>query len=210
MKTIFFILSLLLFGLVVQSQNISPLIIAMPDDMLNGVALDQRKLLITPENDSSQVEIVNAMGDTIKRIGFSDDFIALQTSKIGTLQIKLLPLVNNSQIVGVITTVCGPVCDSHIDFYATDWKPLNQSNLFPEINKNNFLKDDIDRESEAFKNAAAVLDMTPIKLNFSATDKNITVVYDIRKYLSKEDYESLLPFLKEKPLTYTWDKFGYK
>lgn len=210
MKKICFILSLLAMTLGLQAQNIAPLVIAMPDDMLVGITLDQRKLLISPESDTAQVAVVNVMGDTVKRLGFSEDFISLQTSNPGTLQVKLLPLVNNTQILGLITTVCGPACDSKIDFYTTDWKPLAQSDLFPQISKDDFLKNDIDRTSEAFQNAYATLDMTPVKLSFSATDKNITAVYDIKSYLSKQDYDQILPFLKETPVVYTWDKFAYK
>lgn len=210
MKKICFILSLLAMTLGLQAQNIAPLVIAMPDDMLVGITLDQRKSLISPESDTAQVAVVNVMGDTVKRLGFSEDFISLQTSNPGTLQVKLLPLVNNTQILGLITTVCGPACDSKIDFYTTDWKPLAQSDLFPQISKDDFLKNDIDRTSEAFQNAYATLDMTPVKLSFSATDKNITAVYDIKSYLSKQDYDQILPFLKETPVVYTWDKFAYK
>lgn len=209
MKKIFFILSLLITGLV-QAQNISPLVIAMPDDMLIGITLDQRKLLIAPENDTTDILVVNAVGDTVKRLGFSEDFISLQTSKVGNLQVKLLPLVNNTQIIGVITTVCGPACDSRINFYTTDWQPLAQSDLFSETTKESFIKSGVDRNSEAFLNVYATLDMTPVKLSFSATDRNVSAVYDIKKYLSKEDYEQLLPFLKEAPVTYTWDKFVYR
>lgn len=210
MKKICFILSLLAMTLGLQAQNIAPLVIAMPDDMLVGITLDQRKSLISLESDTAQVAVVNVMGDTVKRLGFSEDFISLQTSNPGTLQVKLLPLVNNTQILGLIRTVCGPACDSKIDFYTTDWKPLAQSDLFPQISKDDFLKNDIDRTSEAFQNAYATLDMTPVKLNFSATDKNITAVYDIKNYLSKQDYDQILPFLKETPVVYTWDKFAYK
>lgn len=210
MKKIFFLFSLLLTCLAAQAQNISPLVIAMPDELLVGITLDQRKLLITPAKDTAQIAVVNVMGDTVKRLGFSEDFISLQTSKAGTLQVKLLPLVNNTQIIGVITTVCGPACDSRINFYTTDWQPLAQSDLFPQLTRDSFLKSDIDRNSEEFQNAYATLDMTPVKLNFSATDKNVTAVYDIKNYLSKEDYKLVLPFLKDTPLVYTWDKFVYR
>lgn len=210
MKKIVYTFSLLLIGLAAQAQNIAPLIIGMPDDMLIGVTLEQRKQLIAPEKDTVEAVVVNTMGDTVRRLDFSDDYIALQTSKVGTLQLKLLSLVNNSQIIGVITTVCGPACDSKIDFYTTDWNPLGQPELFPRINKDTFLKANIDRSSDDFLNAYASLDMTPVKLNFSPSDKNITATYDIKNYLSKEDYEQLKPFLKDTPQVYQWDKFAFK
>lgn len=210
MKKIVYIISLLFIGLAVQAQNIAPLIIGMPDNMLIGVTLEQRKQLIVPVKDTAEAVVVNAMGDTVKRLGFTEDYISLQTSKVGTLQVKLLSLVNNSQIIGVITTVCGPACDSRIDFYTTDWNPLGQPDLFPRISKDTFLKSDVDRTSDDFLNAYASLDMTPIKLNFSPSDKNVVAVYDIKSYLSKDDYEKLKPFLKDTPQVYTWDKFAFK
>ncbi|PXV67552.1 uncharacterized protein DUF3256 [Dysgonomonas alginatilytica] len=210
MKKIVYIISLFFLGLAAHAQNIAPLVIGMPDNMLIGVTLEQRKQLIVPEKDTAGAVIVNAVGDTVKRLGFTDDYIALQTSKVGTLQVKLLSLVNNSQIIGVITTVCGPACDSRIDFYTTDWNPLGQPDLFPPITKDTFLKNDIDRTSDDFLNAYASLDMTPVKLEFSPSDKNVTAIYDIKNYLSKDDYEILKPFLKDTPQVYTWDKFAYK
>lgn len=197
-------------GLLAQSQNIAPLVIGMPDDMLVGVTLEQRKQLIVAENDTVEAIAVNVLGDAVKRLDFTDDYIAFQTSKAGTLQLKLLPLVNNSQIIGVITTVCGTACDSRIDFYTTDWSPLKQSDLFPQITKDSFLKSDIDKTTDDFRNAYAALDMTPVKLSFSKSDKNITAVYDIKSYLSKDDYEKLKPFLKDTPQIYKWDKFAYQ
>lgn len=210
MKKTILLFSFLISLLTLQAQDISPIVIAMPDDLLTGVSLDQRKELIAPADDTTQVSIADVMGNEVKRLGFSSDFISLQTSEAGVLQIKLLPLVNNTQIIGVITTVCGRACDSRIDFYTTDWKPLSTTGMLPKIDKDSFLKPDVDRNSDAFKNAYSALNITFVKLNFSPTDKSVTATYDIKAYLSKPEYEQVAPFLIEEPLVYKWDKFAYK
>ena len=177
MKKILSALFILLPLISTKAQDIAALVVTMPDNMTIGVTVDQKKELAVAETDSieKKVFVINAVGDSIERLAYSDDYISFKTSDAGTLQIKLLPLVNNTNIVGVITTVCGDLCDSRIDFYTTSWQPLDKSTLFPTINKNSFLKKDIDRNSVDYVNASAPVDLTPVTYNFSVKDKNITV-----------------------------------
>lgn len=212
MKKILFVLFILLPLISTKAQDIAALVVTMPDNMTIGVTLDQKKELAVAEPDSieKKVFVINAVGDSIERLAYSDDYFKLKTSDAGTLEIKLLPLVNNTNIVGVITTVCGDVCDSRIDFYTTSWQPLDKSTLFPEINKESFLKKDIDRNSPDYKNASAPVDMTPLKYSFSENDKNITVEYQLENYLAADDYKAMKPYLITQPKVFEWNKFAYK
>lgn len=212
MKKILSALFILLPLISTKAQDIAALVVTMPDNMTIGVTLDQKKELAVAETDSieKKVFVINAVGDSIERLAYSDDYISLKTSDAGTLQIKLLPLVNNTNIVGVITTVCGDLCDSRIDFYTTSWQPLDKSTLFPTINKDSFLKKDIDRNSVDYVNASAPVDMTPVTYNFSEKDKNITVEYQLENYLAADDYKAIQPYLNTEPKIFEWNKFAYK
>lgn len=212
MKKILSALFILLPLISTKAQDIAALVVTMPDNMTIGVTVDQKKELAVAETDSieKKVFVINAVGDSIERLAYSDDYISLKTSDAGTLQIKLLPLVNNTNIVGVITTVCGDLCDSRIDFYTTSWQPLDKSTLFPTINKDSFLKKDIDRNSVDYVNASAPVDMTPITYNFSEKDKNITVEYQLENYLAADDYKCIQPYLNTEPKIFEWNKFAYK
>lgn len=212
MKKILSALFILLPLISTKAQDIAALVVTMPDNMTIGVTVDQKKELAVAETDSieKKVFVINAVGDSIERLAYSDDYISLKTSDAGTLQIKLLPLVNNTNIVGVITTVCGDLCDSRIDFYTTSWQPLDKSKLFPTINKDSFLKKDIDRNSVDYVNASAPVDMTPVTYNFSEKDKNITVEYQLENYLAADDYKAIQPYLNTEPKIFEWNKFAYK
>ncbi len=212
MKKILSALFILLPLISTKAQDIAALVVTMPDNMTIGVTVDQKKELAVAETDSieKKVFVINAVGDSIERLAYSDDYISLKTSDAGTLQIKLLPLVNNTNIVGVITTVCGDLCDSRIDFYTTSWQPLDKSTLFPTINKDSFLKKDIDRNSVDYVNASAPVDMTPVTYNFSEKDKNITVEYQLENYLAADDYKAIQPYLNTEPKIFEWNKFAYK
>lgn len=212
MKKILSALFILLPLISTKAQDIAALVVTMPDNMTIGVTVDQKKELAVAETDSieKKVFVINAVGDSIERLAYSDDYISLKTSDAGTLQIKLLPLVNNTNIVGVITTVCGDLCDSRIDFYTTSWQPLDKSTLFPTINKDSFLKKDIDRNSVDYVNASAPVDLTPVTYNFSEKDKNIRVEYQLENYLAADDYKAIQPYLNTEPKIFEWNKFAYK
>ncbi len=210
MKKIIIIFSILFISIGINAQNtISTIFIAMPDDLLIGISADQRAELVA-EADSTEVIVESAIKEDIERTALTDDYIALKTSDAGTLEIKLLPLVNDTDIVGVITTVCGPACDSRIDFYTTTWQPLAQNDLFPVKDKSWFLKDNSEEDISTKENAVSVLDMTPIKLSFEADTKNVKAEYDVENYLSSEDYALLEPFLVKEPIVLKWDKLSFK
>lgn len=212
MKKILSILLIIYPFIATNAQDIAALVVTMPDNMLIGVNLDQKKELAVAEADSieKKIYVINAVGDSIERLAYSDDYVMLKTSDAGILEIKLLPLVNNTNIVGVITTVCGQVCDSRIDFYTTSWQPLDKSTLFPNITKESFLKNDADRNSIDFQNAIAPVDMTPVKYNFSDKDKNITAEYQLENYLAGDDYKAIKPYMNTQPKVFEWNKFAYK
>jgi len=211
MKKIIILLASVFITLTAYTQtDISSLILTIPDNLLIGLDKEQKNELVAIDPDSTGVLIKSKLNDDIERLALTNDYIAIKTSDIGTLEIKLLPLVNNSEIIAVITTVCGPACDSRIDFYTTSWEPLSQSNLFPVKDKAWFLSKDADTKSDLVKNAYAVLDMTPIKLSFSPESKDVVAEYDIENYLYADDYKLLEPYLTKEPKVFKWDKFSYK
>lgn len=210
MKYVSIILFAFLFNITMYAQdNISSVVVNMPEGVLIGVTAEQKGELIIP-SDTAEVSVINAINEKVERIAFSDDYIALKTSDVGILQIKLLPLVNNTNIVGVITTVCGEACDSRIDFYTTAWQPLPRENMLPSINKDLFIKQDTDKNSEIYRNAVAALDFNPIKLAFSPDNYDLKADYEIKHYLSKDDYKLLEPFLTDGSKIFQWDKMSFK
>lgn len=192
----------------VKAQDIASVIFSIPDELTLKIPDDQKERLAELSDDT--VTVSNILGENVERLGISKDYVAIKTSSIGTLQIKLLPLINNSYIIGVIRTVCDMACDSQIDFYTTDWKHLSTAELFPKKDKEWFLNAAADRQSFEFKNAYGALDMTPVKYTFSPNDNTVTAEYDIKKYLSSDDYHLLEPFLSTDVITFRWDRTSFK
>lgn len=210
MRKIIYTILLFIATTSISSQEISSVFLSMPDNIIFGLEAAQKDLLISNPNDTTDLKIDRGTFSELKRLAISADYISLQTSDAGTTQIKLLPLINDSKIICVVKTVCGKICDSQVQFYTTKWLPIVQGELLPKINKDLFIKAESDRNSQDFENAYKYLDMNPFKIELSPTDTSMKITYDIKDYLSEEDYKKIQPFLMEEPISLTWDKTSYK
>ena len=211
MKKVLSIIFLLSTIISLSAQDITSVFLSAPDNLIFGLDAEAKDKLIANRNDTSTIEVPSSLGGKVQRIGMSDDFIEVRTSSAGTIQMKLLPLVNNTYIVSVVTTVCGKACDSKINFYTTDWKPLsNSATLFPKLNSDMFIKSGTNRTEENFINAFAALDMTPMKIELNGNDTSAKVYLDIESYLTKTDYDKIKPYLTDEPKVFNWDKTSFK
>lgn len=211
MKKILFALLISICSFSLSAQELSTLILSMPNNVIMGIEADQ-KIMLTDNNvlDTTLVKIQTPIYESIVRTAYTPDYIALKTSEAGTTQIKLLPLINDSKILCVIKTVSGKISDSSISFYTTNWQPIRPESIFPVKSIDWFLKPDIDKTSDEYKNVTAVIDMLPVVLSFNEKDDSITATFDIKGYLSEEDYKNLQPYLSESPKKLEWNKTTYK
>lgn len=192
----------------IKAQDISEVFLTMPETIIPGLEAEQKYQLISKDSDSVNVE--TSIYEDIVRTGFSDNFIALKTSNAGTTQIKLLPLINDSKIICVIKTVSAKMSDSDISFYTTKWMPIETASLLPRITLDWFIKVDVDRNSQEFKNAMASIDLQPFKIETFAENTTLSIETDLENYLSDDDYKRVKPFLIEEAKKLNWDKISYK
>lgn len=209
-KTIATLFFLSFYTAIFAQESIDSIVLNMPDEIIFGLQTSQKEFLLTNPDDSAQIKVATNLYPQLTRSSFSKDYIRIKTSAAGDVQIKLLPLINNSKIVCVVKTVCGQICDSRIQFYTTNWQPIDSSTLFPEISIERFINTESDHENSSYKNAVSELDISPMKITLSANDDNATVEYDIKQYLSKEDYKIVEPYLTNKPIILSWDKRSFK
>lgn len=210
MKKILFGISLFFIaGSSVWGQDITTVFSAIPNSVIFGLDADEKDKLLD-KTDTSKLVVESSVYSGIERKAMTDDYISLQTSSSSNIQIKLLPLINDSKIVCVVRTVCGKACDSQVKFYTTSWAGIDNMGLMPLVSINDFISSNADKDSEAFKNAYAALDMNPVKIILSETENTATIESDIKSYLSKDDYEKIEPFLTKEPKILTWNKNEFK
>lgn len=163
------------------------------------------------DNPQDPVRITSsALYTNIERKAISDDYISVQTSNAGNIQIKLLPLVNDSYIICVVTTVCGLFCDSQMAFYTDKWKPITSQDLMPGINPEWFLKDDQDKNSEAYDQAKKSLtQLLPVQCILHPDNLELDLKINPKAYVDMNTYATIKPFLIDNSKKLIWNKKSF-
>lgn len=209
MKRLIFTWLICAFTLNLNAQDMASVFSSMPDQYIPQLEGAWRKDLIDLYKSGKEARLENTMNGFSRLDSLTSDYLLLEATEKSSIEMKLLPLVNKTYVVGMITTVKGPVPDSRIQFFTTDWEPLETADLFEIPTGKWYLKKGVDEEEEAFQMATSRLDMDLVQYKFSSEDCTLTAIYTTPEYLSKEDREILIPYLA-KPLVYKWKKHHFK
>ncbi len=190
---------------IVEAQQVGDLFKAMPPELLPGVSEGNKTMLLV---DSGKTTVPYPLGEIVKE-AYGNDYLRLQTSKIGTLQLKLLPVSEDSVVVCLIKTVCGNVCDSHISFYTSEWKKLDKEAFLPTISAEIFLNSS-QKKSKNDKYAVSLPDIYPISATFNETGTDLTLTFHYKERLAEEQIQQLEPLLKGDSLVLTWKNGSFR
>ncbi len=127
-----------------NAQNVSSVFGNMPKDLMLLVDSIPRQDLIDLYKSNLPAHVKDKLNGKITLNSLNEDFIELRAGNF-SVQIALLKLVNDSKIVCLIQTVCAPVCDSRLNFYTVDWKPLDTSDFILPADTSWFIKDETDK-----------------------------------------------------------------
>ena len=197
---IFSCVSVLGFG-----QRVADVFKTMPADILPGFSEADKTMLLV----DTGLRIVPYPLGNIEKIKYSDSFLQLKTSDIGTFQLKLLPLVNNTKIICVIKTVCGKACDSDIRFYSTQWEKIDENTLLPTMSAASFF-DKQNQGSKEYEYALSLLDVEPVSAVFCDDSDDLILTLNYKAYLSEENIAKIKPFIKQDFITLHWTKTSFR
>jgi len=204
MKRFFVFLTGVFLFFPVSAQDMATFFIKMPDRYLPHLEDAWRKDLVDMYKSGKPAVLENTMTGQSVLQKLTTDYLYLQSTERSTLEIRFLPLINNTFIACVITTVYAPVADSRIVFFTTEWQPLPTSEIWTPAEADSFFKDDICRNDEHYLEVRSKFDMDLIQYHLSPEQLTLEAVYTTPDYLSSEERERVKPFLKEMPIVYTW------
>ena len=210
MKRVLIIVWLAFCVFQLKAQNMAEVFVSMPDEYVPQLEDAWRKDLVDLYNSGENAQLKNNMNGTSRLVKLTKDYLLLESTERTTLELKLLPLVNNTFIICKIITVKAPVADSRIAFFSPDWKPLNASDLLEPVTAGWFIREDVDKTSIAFQEATSRLDMDLFEYKLSPDDYTLTQIYTTPQYTDKETQKKLKSFLKDSPKVYTWTKSYFK
>ncbi len=210
MKRLLYTLLFCIGSLGIYAQEMDALFVAMPDQYIPQLENAWRKDLVDLYRSGKQARLQNTMNGYSSLDTLTSDFLRLQVTDRSQVEMKLLPLVNNSQVLCVVTTVSGPVPDSRINFYTTAWEPLDVADFYKPVEAEWFFNEDSDRESLSFIDATSRLDIDLRKYTLSPENLTLTEEYTTPLYLGKTDRKRVEAYLKKSPKIYTWEKVRFK
>jgi len=193
----------------IQAQTISELFIKSPQAEFLTLTNSDRLDLLDMYKAGQKAVVKNLLDDTCSLISLKDNYMQLVIGK-NTTEIFILPMINDSKIVGLIQTVCAPVCDSRLEFYTTTWKKIDNSAFITLAGKNDFLKEGINPEDENIKNALIPLDISLMQLHYEPDKQELHQFYTTPEYLSETDMAKAMPYLNGAPKQFKWNQIRFE
>lgn len=210
MKRFLLLIGLSAFFFGVKAQDMATLFASMPDQKIPQLEHAWRKDLIDLYRADKEARLKNTMNGYSHLRKLTPDYLLLQSTERSTIEMKLLPLVNNTHIVCVVTTVNGPVADSRVEFFTTEWQPLPADDLFTPVTSDAFLNPDADKTDPDYPYALSRLDMDLVHYQLSPDQLTLTAVYTTPLYLGSDDREKVKPFLLSSPVVMQWEKSHFR
>ena len=186
------------------AQDMKSVFVAMPDSITPLLTKVNREDFIDFLDSNMKAEVKNRFGNVAEMKVLTDDYTLVQTSEVGTLELKLLPVNDSTKVVCMVRTVCASACDSDVRFYSSDWKEELEADIFlkkPSVNAFFLPKDTISEEGALSCKKA---DMHLMKASLSKDDTSLAFLYMTPDYLNKEDKEKLLSYLRKDPIVLRW------
>ena len=186
------------------AQNMKSVFIAMPDSITPLLTKVNKEDCVDFLDSHMKAEVKNRFDGTAEMKVLTEDYTLVQTSEIGTLEMKLLPVNDSTKVVCMVKTVCASGCDSDVRFYASDWsKELSMDDFLqrPDVEAFYFPQDSVTEEYTLIRKKA---DMDLMKASLSKDDASLTFIYTTPEYMNKDDKEKLLPYLRKEPIVLQW------
>jgi hypothetical protein len=194
----------------VVAQDMKSVFVAMPDSVTPLLTKVNREDCIDFLDSNMKAVVKNRFGNVAEMKVLTDDYVLMQTSEVGTLEMKLLPLADSTKVICMVKTVNVPVADSSVRFYTSDWSQQLDVKEFLQLPSMDafFLPNDSLKDEAILTRKKA--DMHLMKAQLSKEDTFLTFTYTTPDYLNEEDREKLLPHLRKEPIVLRWSEGKFR
>lgn len=194
----------------VVAQDMKTVFVAMPDSVTPLLTKVNREDCIDFLDSNMKAVVKNRFGNVAEMKVLTDDYVLMQTSEVGTLEMKLLPLADSTKVICMVKTVNVPVADSSVRFYTSDWSQQLDVKEFLQLP----LMDAFFLPNDSLKDEAILTrkkaDMHLMKAQLSKEDTSLTFTYTTPDYLNEEDREKLLSHLRKEPIVLRWSEGKFR
>ena len=185
------------------AQTVDKFYVNMPDG-LNPILSKQNRMEMLEYHKAKSVDsIANRFGNMAHLISLDtlNNHLVVKNTENSTFEMKVIGTKDSVKIIGVIRTVCGPICQSSIAFYDTAWNQIPQQFEMPKA------VDWLDAEKISMatvdkawiSNALAV---NFISLSFNAVEQKIIAKNNSLDFLAEIDRKIITAFVIDKTLVF--------
>ncbi len=187
-----------------QAQEMKDVFINMPDSISGVLTKMNREDCVDFLASNMKAQVTNLYDRQSELTALTNDYLFLQATPQSSWEMKLLPVNDSTKIVCFIRSVCAPVCDSKVEFYTTDWQPLEKSNYLQQPVADSFFlpADSIHADSLATLRKEA--DLTFLKASLSPDNTSLSYVYTTLDFVRKETSDKLRAYIRKSPIRYEW------
>ncbi len=195
-KLLFFVI--LLFGgamTMASAQDMRTIFLNAPDKIFPLLTGNDRADLVDFIEADMKAKVSNRLDGVSELRELGRDYLMLATTASSTMQMKLLP-VKDDTIICVVKTVKAEAADSRICFYDKEWNMLNAGGMFSFPSIVDFFTSDADELVD-------MCDIYLVALTLSAADNSLVAEYTMPAYMNVDDAKRVKPLLRK--LTYRWN-----
>ncbi|MDH8702192.1 hypothetical protein M2138_001552 [Dysgonomonadaceae bacterium PH5-43] len=177
------------------NNNIKDAFMSMPTSISYDISsVNKTELIATYKYEKKAISVKNKFEEDIIIENLTDDYLLLSrgTNSNNSLQLIIL----SASIYCVINTVCGPICDSNIEFYNTSWHKLNSDKFIALAPLSSFVNN-----TENFPE----LFIPFYQFTYNPNNKVLTLKNNSLQYLGLEDQKKIEPYVKTETVEYLWN-----
>ena len=190
-------------SLSMQAQDVVKSFIDMPGNLLP--TFDKTLKLELVENyikNNRKDSVVNSFGGKARMIALDtlSNYMQIQPTSVSRMELKIFEREDKSRIVGIINTVCSPICSSYINFYDSNWNEIAVK--LPEIKIEKWFSKTVESNVDLNKKIRVYF----FELRFTPNKTQIEVLNNSLLYLGEEEQQKLKDYFMTGAILLEWDK----
>ena len=194
-----------------MSQAVEPaaqLFAAMPDSLIPSLEVNRRKDLIDLFHAGQSAQVTTKLGGQAQMTQLQEQSLVIDLSEQSRMALYLYTTTGNDSVVALVNTVYAPAGDSRIRFFDSAWRELPASKYIELPTRDDFFLFPDSLTKEECKELMRPVDICLVEYTFES-DGSICASQSWEKYLDRETYNRLKPYLRES-ITLRWNGKNFK
>jgi len=186
-----------------MAQTIEKWYVNMPD-ILNPTMSKQNRMELLEYHKAGQGDsIANIFKHRAYLLKYDtlNQHITVKNTPSSTFEMKILNQADSTIIIGIIRTVCAPVCMSTIEFYDTAWNSIpllfNMPSAIEWVDINKIPEGKVD-----LLWVRNLMDLSFVTLSFSDKDQSILAKNNTLDFISEADRKVIAPYVSDKNISF--------